>query len=189
VLIKLFWLIPCLVFDRNSKLTHWLQVSSLHEIQVHILYQNLLIYQQIRIRNVLLLFYSISEWKLLFLKWSYSRRRLILWLRVRFTRSHKYYYLIMLKKQFFTGRVNYQLWLCHRFTRSNSLLLLVLRKPMNSGAWLHCSWVFFNEQWSMPPLFTWTVETFSIVPVGPVRFKAKNALNWVQPNKTKQKKF
>jgi hypothetical protein len=34
-------------------------------------------------------------------------------------------------------------------TRSSSLLLLVMGKWMNSEAWLHCSSILFNEQWSM----------------------------------------
>ena len=97
---------------------------------------------------------------------------MVLWLRVRFTRSHKYCCFVLQQKQFLTGRAHHQLWLCHKFTRSSSLLLLVRRKPINSGAMLHYS----REQWRHSPLF-WPDS---------VRFKAKNALNWVRPSKIKK---
>jgi hypothetical protein len=41
-------------------------------------------------------------------------------------------------------------------TRNSSLLLLVIGKWMNSGAWLHCSFILFSEQWSMFYCSGWT---------------------------------
>jgi hypothetical protein len=62
--------------------------------------------------------------------------RLVLWLRVRFTRSHRYCCLVKQKTQFYFGRTHHKLWLCRKFNKN---IIYVLCKQQL----LHCS----REQW------------------------------------------
>jgi hypothetical protein len=81
---------------------------------------------------------------LLLFKFKGLRRCLVMWLRVRFTRSHIYQCLVTEKKIIFLGRTHQFSLPCHRFGEA-------------------VSWWFSSEQWSMAPLPHCSCEQFFFV--------------------------